>query len=306
MHPIEPTAPIHSIGAVCPDEAIPVATIREVLAGERRHLIHGAEFTGKPQTQIFSDEHHVVKLRGELRFNQQDARRWIERTLENEQAYQIHHPAKTWFLLESDDGAPLIANITPKLRPLHQLAGQLDPESFVEHLGELFEMYFRVASGWEKHLDEGLSNYALDDSGRLFYVDDDIYSWNEFASFGNAVGVYIRQLDWLTPELLAELGSATRRLIDHYFKDPHWAIVTAEQMRGLFMASDAQRQNLQAFIAGLYHKSPKPPADKATKREQPSPSGSETHIRQSRFAILADVHANLPALEAVLEKLGAP
>lgn len=42
------------------------------------------------------------------------------------------------------------------------------------------DMYFQSAADFSIKLDEGLSNYGMDEEGRLYYLDDDIYPLDKF------------------------------------------------------------------------------------------------------------------------------
>lgn len=243
---------------------IDAASILDTFRQGQEILSHGALFTGKPSTKIFSNEHYVVKQHLQLQFSPLNARRWIQKKAEEERTLGIYPPGKTWFLTLGDK-YPLISNIAPRLIPMHKLADQVSHDDFLSFLKRMLGMYFQTAATYEKNLDEGLSNFGVDQYQRLYYLDDDIYSWNEFASFCNAVGVYFRHLDWITNEQAYDLGLHTRGEILMYFEDAHWVVVIIEQLRHVFAATPQQSERIQAFIFGLYAK------------PQPSKQGTYTY-----------------------------
>ncbi|MCP5425162.1 MAG: metallophosphoesterase family protein [Gammaproteobacteria bacterium] len=278
------------IGSIVASDAISKEDIARAISGQSRALAHGQEFTGRPTTKITVYEEFVVKWRVEYKFNRLDTGRWIERTLERERRYKVHHPAKTWFFVRQGENF-LIANITPKLLPLHIAQQQHSPSKMLEHFEALAELYFQTAANFKVKLDEGLSNFGLDDHGRLYYLDDDLYNWDQFTSLALIVGVWCRQLSWLTPELAQQLGSHMRQSLLEHFPDTHWVSVISRQINALFFANEAQIQRKEHFLASF---------NGHVKRSMVRKSIRDKRIGVKRFAILADIHANYPALQAVL------
>ncbi|MEZ5583405.1 MAG: metallophosphoesterase family protein [Candidatus Competibacteraceae bacterium] len=268
--------------------------ITRTVTGQTQTLSHGQEFTGRPVTQITADEHHVIKWRSEYQFNAKDSRRWIERMLEKERRYGVHHPAKTWFTTQHA-GRTVIANITPKLLPLHMAHRSLEPSALLTHMASLADMYFRAAATFNIKLDEGLSNFGVDAQGNLYYLDDDIYKWDQFTSLASMLGVWFRQLTWLEPEQARQLGILFRVNLLKHFADSHWLSVIGRQLNSLFFANEAQVLRKQQFVAG-FNQPKKPTASK-------KPTAREHHMADERFAILGDIHANYPALQAVFKQL---
>ncbi|NJN45443.1 MAG: hypothetical protein HC808_01960 [Candidatus Competibacteraceae bacterium] len=178
---------VEVLGAIDTTRGIDPDTIAQTITGQARTLSHGQEFTGRPVTQITADDFHVIKWRSEYQFNAKDSRRWIERILEKERRYGVHHPAKTWFTAQQAERT-VIANITPKLLPLHMAQQSLAPTALLTHMANLADMYFRAAATFSIKLDEGLSNFGVDAQGHLYYLDDDIYKWDQFTSLASMLG----------------------------------------------------------------------------------------------------------------------
>ena len=176
----------------------------------------------------------LVKIRTDLVFDLPTAHLWTERALERERAYGIHHPRKTWFVIpRCGSAAATIGNICPLLTPLHStlIKPEESPEDIETRLAilmKVFALCFQTARTHFLLLDEGLSNFGIDTqgSGRLYYLDDDTYPWDDFASFAQLVSVYFRTLEWLTPSRAVTLGAGLRQVIlDHWHNSQHLLIV---------------------------------------------------------------------------------
>lgn len=282
-----PAAPdsIDIVGALA-HTPIDAERIARVLDAAPETLVHGGRFTGRPHTRIRCADGLVVKLRDELRFSARDARRWIDAALARERALGVHHPAKTWFVLHEGSEAR-IANATPQLRPLHEVV-DANAARFVEWLGDVLDRYIAVAAHHALRLDEGLSNFGIDADGAVHYLDDDTYAWDGFVSLAEMLGVWIRQRGELDDTGAAHVGQRLRAAILREFDDAHACVVLAENLRGVLMVTPRQNAARDACIAAL-----SPPRKRACRP------------RGARFALLADVHANLPALRAVLAALRA-
>lgn len=284
---------IQVIGSIDPAQSIEPNTISETLNCEVRSLIHGDTFTGRPVTKIIENDDYVIKCRSEYRFNEYDSNRWIEQTLTKERQYNVHNPAKTWFYIRQPEQI-IIANITPKLLPLHIGYKTISPDDLLKHIASMLDIYFNVATNFKIKLDEGLSNYGIDQHGKLYYLDDDIYKWDNFTGLSQILGVWFRQFEWLTQEHAQKLGAISREILLKHFTDDHWIVVISRQLNKLFYANEKQVIRKQYFIDGFEKK---PLAINIKGKQQPQ------KIEKKKFAILADIHANYPALMAVLKHL---
>jgi hypothetical protein len=286
---------IGAIGAHSPFDAEQILVL---LQGERTDLSHGATFTGRPGTCIYASDTAVCKVHAELNLDPRSARRWVEQALQKEKNLGIYHPGKTWFIATDTalpDNPPLIGNICERLQPLHNVlhSKNKDFSPGMTYLKSLLDMYLRVAARDKIRLDEGLSNFGIDTHGNVFYLDDDVYNWDRFITCAHMLGVYFRSLAWMSHEHAADLGSAINHLIFKHFNDAQYIMVLAEQLRDIFMPSEAQRLRLHHFIDAL-----------TQHRIERLDVGIE--YQQGRYlAILADVHANYPALLASLDFLRA-
>ncbi|EIJ44312.1 putative phosphoesterase [Beggiatoa alba B18LD] len=279
------------VGAVGENVVYNEQSIINLLNTQQQALLHGNLFTGKPSTKLYIDEHNALKIRAEIRLDSRAALKWATQALTKEQTYQVHHPHKTWFIAqETDQPIALIGNICPRLHPVHDLFthATVDIQTRLQHLATLFEHYLRLAKNTGVRLDEGLSNFGVTPEGQLYYLDDDFYTWDRFITCAQVIGVYFRKLLWLNTETSPIFARSMRALILKHFKDKQYLSVLAEQLEDVFIPAETQRIALESFIKALDERH----------------EATHIHFNTTRYiALLADIHANLPALETVLAYL---
>ncbi len=248
---------------------------------------------------IFANEHYIVKLKSEFNFKVIEARRWISKTIEQERLYKIYHPAKTWFVIHTDKGG-IIANIMPILEPLHITCETASSKLLIDYLSNINEHYFYIAKQYDKRLDIGLSNFAIDDTGNLFYLDDDLYRWDDFTAFSASISHLLLKLNQFDEAAWSIYGKNIRKQILNNFNDSHWIVVAIEQIKDSFIANDQQQRSRQALFKSLRNQQNPPDNNIDTSA---SYKQAPNKITDDLIAIIADIHSNQPALEAVLEKL---
>ncbi len=280
------------VGAVGGSSPYQQTDILRLLNRQPTTLLHGNTFTGRPGTQIYTENETVLKIRSEIRLEPLFAKRWAQQILAKETHYQIYHPHKTWFVAETtEDKLALVGSICPRLQPLHSLLTQnsIAIAHSLNYFSQLFDHYFRLAKQMKIRLDEGLSNFGVDAQQELFYLDDDTYTWDRFISCAQMLGVYFRSLPWFNPAIATQLGKIIHQLILKHFNDAQYLVVLAEQLKDVYMPADSQRQVVNSFINQLVHRQP---------NSQISSFNNNRYI-----ALLADIHANFPALQVVLNFL---
>ncbi len=304
--------------------------VQTLLQNHQTTLQHGQTFTGRPTTKIHCSEHDVLKLRTELQFDLLYAERWVKQTLEKEQNYGVHPPQKTWFLaFPAADERPIIGNICPRLMPLHEVFNQLEasPERCLPLLNKMVDLYFAAAQHLRR-LDEGLSNFAIDAEENIYYLDDDIYSWDKFLSFAHMLGVYFRSLKWLEGEVAVQFGQDIQQAIIQHFADIQYISVLAEQLRDVFIPAENRRIALTSFIQALENRqvtsipsitaaptnttnptaaiipSNTPASAPLAPAVITAPTPQTIPLENNRYlALLADIHGNITALETVFDFL---
>lgn len=293
---------IELIGSIDHQTHYKASDIAELLDSEKESLGIGSEFVGRPATRIYSNEHYVVKIRAEMDLSADKAFLWASNELKKEREITVHHPYKTWFVFDDLDAEQvLVGSICPRLLPLNVLFKAV-PETleartrYLNILQAVFTMYFELAKGTGHKLDEGLSNFAIDHQDKVYYLDDEYYSWDNFISFAVMLGVFIRTFDWLDDAFIQLLSDALIELLDRIFQDPHCRVIIASQLQSLFMSS-GEKQQLLTIMTQSVAKTPAQPKAK---------NGSVSDNRQIKnntryLAIMADIHANEAALECVLQ-----
>lgn len=279
---------IDSVNTITPYST---ADINALLAHEPIELNYGSAFMGRPSTQIYSDNQHIVKLRSELQLNGKRIREWVNHTLQQEKLLSIHHPQKTWFIVEQSEDNYTVGNICPRLTPLH-IALTNDTlytnTQKLEYLHRVYHAYFKIASQQQKRLDEGLSNFAIDSNNQIYYLDDDIYAWDDFLSFAHTLGVLIRSAHWLNEADATQLGQSLRQSVDNFFQDKHIYNQITRHLHDIYMPDPYKEQLFNNIIEQFQE-------NKIVHQRKP--------FTERYWAIFADVHANLPALEVVLNFL---
>lgn len=281
------------VGAILQKETVPLPVVRELLTGQMIDMSYGDDFTGKPGTKVYVSAEYVLKIKKEIRLDRDVGIKWVTDTLLRERQMGVYHPSKTWLLI-AVDGAYSPANITVRLRPLHKLfTSESTPysnESWQrEMLLRLFEFYLAFSRKTEQRMDEGLSNFALADGDVLYYVDDDIYRWDDFGVFSQALGIYFRTLGIMANrESVTTLAEGLKKLIATIFdSEPLWPKVISEQLKHQYFP-DEVADAVAAFRSAL--------APEPVHRHRPK--GNDRYL-----AMMADVHGNSWAFKCVLEEL---
>ena len=279
--------------------------ISELLSVDRITLRVGDEFMGRPETRIYANEQSVVKIRAELDLDNEKAHRWVSNILLKEQEIAVHHPYKTWFILHQDDTAVvLVGSICPRLRPLHiELKSppkdQQEQARYRAMMEAMFLQYFQLAKTTGFKLDEGLSNFAVDDQGAVFYLDDEYYTWDNFVAFSVMLGVFLRTFSWLDKAFIQLIAQSIVRIIDDIYQDPHCRVIVCTQLQSLFMPSDEKQQLLHELIK-ILSKTPQSNTSKSKSTSKNNIKAKNT-FNGRYLAVMADIHANEAALDCVLD-----
>lgn len=281
---------IEIIGSIDGKHHYNEALILSLLKLEQTELSYGNDFMGKPGTGLHVSETEVIKIRNDLNLNATRAIEYIKHALAKEQRLKVHHPCKTWFLLKRENGEIKIGNICPRLTPIHTLVNKEESQENDQNiffLREIYRYYFYTTL-YNFRLDEGLSNFGINEKSQIFYLDDDVYSWDHFVSFSHFLGVLIRGNNWLDERHAELLGTELFQLISIFFEDTHTNTMVANKLRDIFIPDENRKHILNIVIDKLR-------------------TGKVIHKRvrykQNYLAIFADVHSNLPALDAVLNFL---
>lgn len=286
-------------------QAPSAARIREIILSGFKALEHGKRFTGKPGTLIFEADGEIVKIHAAVEMAEIQARQRAEFNARHESELGIYHPSKAWFVVKTGNRC-WMGNVMQVLQPLHMLMVPSELARALDLLDQYFSIYIGFMKNQERVLDPGLSNFAVDEEGRVFYLDDDIYGWDGFSSLTQTIGVWFRQLTDFPEEFFGSLGTIVGKWLSVYYPDSEWADIVSEQVRGVFVANADQSLRQERFLRALADvKYGKQAAEDASPVLYAVPQDAQQYISagQGKVAILADIHSNLPALECALAEL---
>lgn len=291
------------------EKHIPLANIEATLAAPEQGLEHGGTFTGKPVTRVHVTDHFVLKLHLDGGFDTQEmAASWCEKKREKTRTTRLYHPEKTWFIHHHDD-LWRIGNITPRMQPLHTCLDDADSEQILAWLTTVCELYLRHAATFHERLDEGLSNFGLSREGKLYYLDDDFYSWDHFLSFSAMLTGWIRRhaADWFSEAFASRFAHTLATAIKREFASSMGvdALHTVYEHLGSHFLSDTALERCQAFRTALLDaRERQQPLFTSHEKSGPTLEDVATWFGENEpVALLADIHANKPALLRVLDDL---
>jgi len=233
----------------------------------------------------------------------------------------LHHPSKTWFLLSENAPLPdddvVIANIGKALVPINEIAAEdrSSADEIVPLLEAMFDLCITTGFRHGKLLDLSMSNFGVDADKRVYYLDDEFYRWDDFRSFATLVANIVRSQVRLDVGQWDRLGKSMADCIVNTFQDAHWCQVVAEDIRSKFMP-DGRQSSRDRLVASLLGENRKvalkgrqatitvPFSGALTKQKvNIGANGGNGGNSSGVFALLADIHANEPALRAVLDFL---
>lgn len=248
----------------------------------------GSLFPGRMTTKVFADGATVVKLRTDFELPEVDPVRWVHGRIVREREIDCYPPDRTWFLDAQDDGTVVAGVATVRRRPLHLWDADELEAVWPRWCTDFSAAYTRAAAhNWR--LDEGLSNFAWDPDGdgALRYLDDDLYPWDKGVGLASAWTVLAQQQPWLDAEHGEQLGTAFREALAHTPLLLNLRDLADDLTRSVNGRSNPFLVALAASLSAAVKRVPVAPT--------PSPAGGSTVI-----ALLADIHANVAALDAVL------
>ena len=288
--------------------AIPQATINQVLALPEEELSHGGTFTGKPSTRLQCSADYVLKINRNLNFASQGlAIAWATKQYEKEQASQLYSPEKTWFVQQTDKGWTA-ANISPRLQAIHTIIEDAELKRQIEYLFAITSLYLSYGAKEHERLDEGLSNFGVDKNGKMYYIDDDFYAWDHLLSFANMIALWIRLFSssWLDSQATYVLGSIIKKQLNLHFSEHagvDYPAVLIEHLKQQFFNEKSKTCMLSMCSALTSQVGSMTKAQVKAVPEVSIQTIEPWFEEDQPIAIISDVHANLPALNAVLDDI---
>ncbi len=296
-------------------QAIDIPTIIQLLNMPEAELAHGETLTGKPSTRIHLNQDYILKVQRNLKFASQSlAQAWASKQFEKEQHTQLYHPSKTWFTMPTAQGWTA-ANISCRLSPINTIIDTTTDEAQKLHyLVCIADIYLAHAGKYHERLDEGLSNFAIDAQQAMYYIDDDFYAWDHLLSFTNMVALWLRLFSssWLCNHMADELGRMLQQQMEQHFAHHNgvdYPAIFIEHLKRQFFNATSKKA-MQEVCKGMLSSTETSQTNIQTKKALSKHDMDHEHVaawfyQDAPIAIISDVHANLPALEAVFQDIQA-
>lgn len=193
----------------------------------------------------------------------------------------VWHPRKMWLVLEAED-LILVVTVCPRLRVLRQVPSF---EERVRLWGRMLAWALDVSREHGVGFDMHPSNFGTRGED-LYYLDDEFYDVAGLWDVGSAIAGRIPEeevdeggWEWAANELKGALGLHVKTATD--WSELEAGLLDRPLVSRFVPMREVVRRGLRRIVEGRRRK----------KRGTPE-----------RLCVLADVHANLPALEAVLEE----
>lgn len=278
--------PLDSSGALGARELFELLTSPD--GEELRHKVGvagRADGSGKPSTRLLAVRGWILKSNlAELEASRDVLKAKIVETRARGLGIGGWHHSKHWAMFRTERGwLPLGA--------CRELATLRRPESIAERM-----------HGWTRMIDMGLdigarhgigfdlnpANFAVEpDGARLYYLDDELYPTFELRNIASAIVARIPEEPESYESTWRGWGEALREVLDVRGVSRRDRDVIAEEILRYPLVEGCLGMR-EALLEGVR-------ANPVTVRPPAS-----TSSRRDLVCVLADVHANLPALEAVL------
>lgn len=242
------------------------------------------EGSGKTTTRLLCAQGWVFKTDRGLALNHQAVLRQRHLQLGKQaQTLAIYHPRKHWFLLrEGEFWLPLTA--CPQMTTLRSLS---DLPTRLRGWLEMYRLGARLLRDQEIELDLNPANFCLEqNSNQLWYLDDEFYVQQKgLGAIGMSLAHRMAEAD-LPSDFWQSLGTALRLMLSDLALSDYGSLRSLQDSLEEYPLRGNATQARQYFLRGLL--------------EKKSVSLSTGSLPR-RTCIIADIHANLPALEAVLQ-----
>ncbi len=209
----------------------------------------------------------------------------ITRLTQQADRVPIWHPSKLFFLFRAE-GLWWPTSVCPVLTTVRQLPSE---EERLTAYRRILELGIDINLRHDIGLDLNPSNFATDSQRRHFYyIDDECYQHHTLIDLSEAVVARIFDEAEVSPGRWQEWGTHIRPLFERVCHDAaDWlAVVDGMRSFGFDARKDAERR---ALILGFCEGHP-----------LLDPKAYRRHRKKPLTCVFSDIHANLPALEAVL------
>lgn len=298
---------------------------------ERVAVTSPADGSAKPTTRLLRVQGWVFKTdTAQAEREREGPQVRLARLVRLAHRIELWHPDKRWALLRSPDtgqpGPPRAEpwwwplSLCPELVTLRSLD---DWSSQSRAWAAVLALALDISRRHGLGLDLGPANFGLApaargslDAARIWYLDDELYPPLEPVDLAHAIVARIPEQPEVAREQWRDFGSYLRGLLKPRMGEAGWREL--QQVLGDPFLAERWHAQRSALLEGLRHGSQPRPKLVLVRNEAPSeredeaplahPHESSSELRAQTFAapglrrtaVLADIHANLPALEAVI------
>lgn len=242
------------------------------------------EGSGKTTTRLLCAQGWVFKTDRVFALEHQDLLRQRHRQLgQDAQVLGIYHPRKHWFLLrEGEFWLPITA--CPQMTTLRASS---DLPTRLRGWLEMYRLGARLLRDQEIELDLNPANFSQEHvNSQLWYLDDEFYTQQKgLGAIGMSLAHRMAEAE-LPTDFWQTLGIALRLMLLDLKLSDYGSLRSLQDSLEEYPLRGNATQARQYLLRGLLEK-----------KTVALSTGSMPH----RTCIIADVHANLPALEAVLQ-----
>lgn len=284
---------------------------------EKVGVVTPADGSAKSTTRLLKSGPWVFKTDMAQQTREQEAHRdRLSMLADIARSTELWHPEKFWFLMRAEAGW-LPVSVCPLLTTIRTI------EAWDIRIGwwtRMILMGLRVSFDQGIGLDLNPSNFAFENpfSDHLYYVDDELYDSHDCFDIAEAIVSRLPEELAQTPDRWRQWGQQLKQVLGDFCQghdlwrhflagieeypltpmlEPH-RIALLQGLRP--SAAPAKRATPTASPSPRPKPAAAPSAPKAAAPPIPSPIAAMPSLMQGRTCVFADVHANVPALDAVL------
>ena len=205
--------------------------------------------------------------------------------------YKIGHPQKFWFIFQAE-GFYWACSACPRLRTLRQLKTW---EGKVQWWAQMLLLGLKVMNQYKISLELSPANFGFPAArDRLYYLDENILPLGAYGDLGEALAKRVPEEPEISEQQWCHLGAYVKKVLEPHFSDAKdWGkIIEGVQHYLLPVQYHHQRKALLEGLLGM----------ETLFESFASSSKSQKSAPANKVCVFADVHGNLPALEAVLKE----
>ncbi|PIE33346.1 hypothetical protein CSA56_12305 [candidate division KSB3 bacterium] len=252
-----------------------------------------ADGSAKTTARLLQSGKWVFKTDLSRKANDKTAlRNWLQQLADLAVWAEFWHPEKVWFLMKEGQGW-LPMSVCPRLTTIRSV-GEWDAR--IRWWTRMIVMGLEISKEHSIGLDLNPSNFAFDDpfSDKLYYLDDEFYTQHDCFDIAEAVVSRIPEEPTVSSEKWRQWGVQLQGAVQPFCqKQGNWRYF----LDGIrhYPLPEAMKTQRNALIEGLEGQTDSPSSSRDVGIQRQS-------LQYKMTCIFSDVHANLPAFEAVLKE----